>query len=867
MPLTSHKFKSLSLHVLVTAIAASSLLTWADTQPSSDQQWACQPDDRGGWRCNAQLENTDVHSQQPQLAPSSSPKQQNLTPLVTRVKTKPAVTHNNQYSQWDWVPKEQLKDPSLCETGCEGAYIPPPADWKDADQDPKTSALHADAASTRMEGDSIVLSGDVELSQGHRYISADTLNLDRSTNILDIKGNIELREPSLLVRADSAQINTETNLGQFDSAIFLQYDNGFRGQADSIKRPTATSLNLQQGSITQCTPDDEVWRLNASTIYLDTEEGWGSAKHARLNINDVPVLYVPYMTFPIDDRRKTGLLFPTLGSSNKNGFEFSAPIYLNLAPNYDATITPRFIEKRGTMYEAQVRQVSSFGNWVFSGAQLKDDQFTETPVIGREDDVPPREDRWIGRVEQSGTLLGLNTNINYNKVSDEDFFSDLSTDSLELQRSDHLNQSASLGYRNDNWQTQLLVQDYQTIDELLAKQYQFMPRLSIERNNTGVNFKPELLLEAEYTDFDHDQSIDEGGRFITGERTFSEAGISFPMRWAPGFIIPTAKVRNISYNLESVKPSDDDSPSTTVPLATLDMGLIFERAASFGGTGYLQTLEPRLYYLFSEHKEQNENPNFDSKELKFGYSQLFRDTRFTGHDRLDDANQASIGVTSRFIDDVEGIEKLTLSLGQIFYFEDRRVQLGSLQPNDELSNSQIASEIQYQPTERLWLSNTLLWDSRQDTLQEGGFGMHYETTSNSLYNLGYRFNRQGASNLGNGLRDLSQADASLVLPLSDRWRAFARYRYDIEEHRALDDMVGLQYEDCCWMVRVLYQRGIKDEYVRQFQDEASNELSSNIAVERDYAFILEFQLKGLGSLGNKAESLLRENILGYEDLD
>ncbi|ARN74306.1 hypothetical protein BST96_09325 [Oceanicoccus sagamiensis] len=327
-------------------------------------------------------------------------------------------------------------------------------------------------------------------------------------------------------------------------------------------------------------------------------------------------------------------------------------------------------------------------------------------------------------------------------------------------------------------------------------------------------------------------------------------------------------MRNVSYELEAFD-SDDDTPSATTPLATLDMGLVFERQTRFGDSNWLQTLEPRLYYFYSDYEEQNNNPDFDTKALKFSYSQLFRDTRFTGHDRLDDANQVSVGVTSRFINDGEGREVLTMSVGQIFYFDDRRVQLNARDDDEIVSNSQIATDIQYQPTDRLWLTNTLLWDSRQDYLQEGGIGMQYQASNKSLYNLGYRFNREAASNLGFGRRDVSQADASMVLPISERWTTFARYRYDVEENRSIDDVFGLQYEDCCWMVRLLYQRSFQDEFVEVIEDDTlmPDELTSNIVVERDYAFILEFELKGLGSLGNKAQKLLEENILGYEDLD
>ena len=511
------------------------------------------------------------------------------------------------------------------------------------------------------------------------------------------------------------------------------------------------------------------------------------------------------------------------------------------------------------MLEAELRQKSRFGEWAIGGAQLKDDLFTETPSPGSEEDTPSQENRWLGNIQQAGNILGLSTRIDYSKVSDNDFFKELSTNSLELKRNRHLNQQATLGYRDDNWQVELTAQDHQTIDDLLNSQYQLMPQLSIERNNSGVNFETEWLLNAEFTSFQHDQSIDDGGSFVTGDRNFVEAGLSYPMRWAAGFIVPSAKIRSLSYDLDELSAGDDTSPSASTPLVTLDMGLIFERAGTFSGSSYTQTLEPRLFYFYSDYDDQIGNPDFDTKELDFSYSQLFRDSRFSGNDRLDDANQTSVGITSRFINNDDGREIITLSIGQIFYLEDRRVQLGSSAFEDTVSNSNIATEIQIQPSDNTWLTTSLLWNSRTDTIDEGGFGVHYQTNNSSLYNLGYRFRRDSVRTLGNTRRDLSQADASIVLPITDRWSVFGRYRYDIEEQYALDEMVGVQYDDCCWMVRLLYQQSVDDQY--------ANELNDQIIVERDYAFVLEFQLKGLGSLGNKAESFLRESILGYEDFE
>lgn len=844
--------------LLSTALACSTTSVVAQTPLKHDEEWGCRADQQGQWLCQPQPRSGNSYRPNTVTAAQNNSNTIKKSTDTTATKTATKTTAASAYNQWDWVPKQQLDDSSSCPTGCEGYYQAPASDWEDSDKDPEFAPLRADADSSNYDGGVIVLSNDVHLTQGNRRFKADKATLNRTNNELTIEGNVELREPNLLVRADSAHFNTDSNTGYFQNALFLNHDSGTRGQAQRIQRSNTNTIDMQQGSITQCTPDDELWLIKASSLHLDQAEGWGSAKHARLNIKDVPVLYIPYMTFPIDERRKSGFLMPTLATSNTNGFEFSAPYYLNLAPNYDATIAPRYIEKRGVMTELELRQMGPYGHWAASGAYLEDDQYTDAPPTPNNDN-PPQEQRWIGAINHTGSVLGLRTTIDYSKVSDSEYFDDLSTDSLDIKRTTHLSQHAALGFRSEAWLANLKVQNYQTVDPLLDDQYQMMPQLNVMRNASGANFRPEWLVNVQLTDFQHRQSFDEGGNFVTGQRAFAEAGASYPMRWAAGFIIPSVKVRNVNYDLDATAPGADTNPSATTPLTTLDMGLIFDRNIKVGNSHFIQTLEPRAYYFYSEYQQQNAHPLFDTQELNFSYSQLFRDTRFTGHDRLDDANQTSFGLTSRFISQHDGHEILSLSLGQTFYFADRKVGLNPGDADNRLSSSLVASEIRYQTRHNLWISNTLLWDSRAEKMQEGGISFQYQTDNASLFNLSYRYNRNGAANLGSGLRNLSQVDGSLVYPINDRWRLFSRLRYDTEENISLDELVGLEYEDCCWSVSVLYQQGVKNQTL--------DPLSNQIVTARDYAFILEFQLKGLGSLGNKAASLLNENILGYENLE
>jgi len=820
--------------LLTTGLVLSSASSLADSALHPYQQWVCRPGPNGGWVCD---EN--------ETTPGAYPKPEVMEPIKTdryvkqeRPKDKKAAMAKGPQSQWDWVNKEQMEDPSSCRNGCEGGFQQPKADWPDADKKPDDVPIRAEANNSVSEGDIITMEGDVEITQGYRQVKADDAILNRSLGELALSGNIEIREPNMLLRGEQAFIDTETGLGEIEKARFVQHDSHMHGQARKIERVSENVVKMNNARFSQCVPEDESWMIKSSKLTLDNESGTGVAKHARLYVDGVPILYTPYISFPLDDRRKSGFLWPSIGSGS-SGFDLSVPYYLNLAPNYDATIAPRYIEDRGEMAEVELRNLNRYGEWVLAGSHLSDDDVTG-------------ENRWLGTIDHQGQLADrLSVNIDYTKVSDDEFFDDFTLNSIEARRTTHLNQQASMTYSTSDWVSTLRVIDYQTIDNNVEP-YKRKPQLIIENRGGGANFSPDLIFLGEYTEFDHDESIENGGTFVVGQRLYGEAGVAYPMHWAAGFITPTIKARHVSYELDDVSPGGNDSPSTTAGVASLDMGLFFERETAFGGSNYTQTLEPRIYYLYSDHKDQADNPNFDTGQLTFSYSQLFRDTRFSGHDRLDDSNQASIGITTRFIDDDTGDEVFKASIGQIFYFEDRRIDLltGAVLPENELSNSNIAGSVFYQPHNNFWVNSNVLWDSRQDKLNEGGISMHYQSEGGALYNLGNRYRRNGATNSGSALRDLNNIDSSVVYPLSESWKVFARFQYDIEENRSQEDLFGLEYDNCCWTGRIVYQRAITDDTIS--------------TVERDNVVLLEFQLKGLGSLGSKTKSLLEESIFGYK---
>jgi LPS-assembly protein len=759
----------------------------------------------------------------------------------------------------DWVPRARLTPAQAATIGpqCGGAYVEPPMEAPD----PSTAVIgtiHASANQSELLQDPEIakFSGNVTLRQGERRLRADQATYYRDEERIALEGGVQYREPGLLVRGDSASIDTAQNTGVLTDTRFVMHREHVRGEAREARRNADRTLEFEETVYTQCEPGHDDWQLAAQSLHIDRESGQGTAHHARLEVKGVPVLYTPYLRFPVDDRRMSGLLWPTFTNSSQNGLDFTAPYYFNLAPNYDATLLPRYMNDRGEMLGGEFRYMNHWSYWVASGAILPDDAVAD-------------DDRWLTSLEHTGQPLErLQTRISYTEVSDEEYLRQLSTAGLEVQRSTHLPQMGEVSYVfADDWLASARAQQFQLLDRSLAEPYKMLPRLELNRAFRAGPFAPDYAVASELTVFEHkDPTV------LTGQRLYLAPSLGFPMEWAAAFVRPAVGYQSISYQLDdnAAVPAGDDSPSVGAPMASLDAGYFLERDTQLFGADYLQTLEPRAFYLWVQRDDQGDLPNFDSSDLTFSFSQLFRTTRFSGHDRIADANQGSLSVTTRLIDEDDGTERLTASIGQIFYFENRLVTVcqGSAramsQPNcslqsgvpedDELgkeqydSSSEIAAETQLQPMHGVSLTGTTLWDTHRDQFNEGGVLLRLTPDEQTIVNMGYRYRRERTAYdlFGNPLSEnIDQADFSAVLPVGDRWRLFARYQYDFTNNHSLEELTGVEYSSCCWSVRMVYQEGLDWDQ------------------GRDYGFYVQFLLRGLGGLGKNIDQLLQDSIFGY----
>jgi LPS-assembly protein len=580
---------------------------------------------------------------------------------------------------------------------------------------------------------------------------------------------------------------------------------------------------------------------------FNLEEGLATLHHAKVEVEGVPVFYSPWLRLPLDDRRRTGVLWPDFGNDSSGGLDISAPLYINLAPNYDALYAPRYIEERGLNNELRLRYLNPlFGQWLVAGAYIENDKkySDQTSAQGS-------SDRWLGVVKQNGLFQQrwLST-VDYSKASDVDYMKDLETSSIDAQRRTSLLQMASLTYLGDSWLTSLQSQQFQSLADDINKGYETIPQLTSVYRGSGTPFTVEPILLAQYSNFDAQRDV------VTGQRIYGEAGLSYPMLWSFGHLKPTLKYRQVNYELSDATLFKDNSPSAGAPLANLDAGLIFDRQTRFAGRSLLQTLEPRIYYLYSEYEDQTDQPIFDTAELTFTYYQLFRETRFAGHDRLDDANQVSVGLTSRLIDDESGRNLLTASVGQIYYFDDREVRRGLNAVPREESMSEIAGELVARPTKQLGLRTSLVWDPEEDNLNSGFFEGSYKPDNGSVFNVGYSYRRLAPAFSNQQLTN--EVSVSSYLPLDNNWSVFASMSYSLEDDISVEDMFGVEYDSCCWTVRLLQLRYYNN-------DSGAIPDFSNPNLERESTVQFQFMLKGMGGFGNRITNIMQTMIRGFDE--
>ena len=737
---------------------------------------------------------------------------------------------------------------------CRGRYLLPPLPHPDGvDDDAMPIEGEADVVEYEAQGD-ITLEGDVILTQGNRTIRAGRAVLDQDSREGVLEGGVAIREPDLLMRGARAEVNLDRKTAVVHDAQFLLPAPELRGTAESVTRDQAGNVLLKRQAFTRCEPGNDSWRITARHVNLPGKAVFGTARHAVVRMKGVPVLYTPYIKFPVTGDRQSGFLFPNFQYSGEDGLDLSAPYYLNLAPNRDATLVPRIVSKRGYGLEGEYRNLSRWEETTLSGALLPgDDLYNGT--LERDDwrrlqeagaDVSPTfdpADRWLVGVEHRGRIGRFTSAIDFSEASDRDYFRDLGSGLGESSRI-ALNQWGQVAYRSGRLFVRLWGQAFQRLDEIQRNEYRRLPELEILYTGQGLG-PLEYGIWATGSAFDRKTEGMRGINALTGERLHLEPRLTLPLRWPFGFFKASAAYRYTEYRLRSdAGPLEHDSPSRGLATGSVDGGLIFERDLHWFDTPLVQTLEPRLYYLYQEFKGQDGLPLFDAKDLTAGYLQLFRENRFSGLDRIGDANRLSVGVTTRFFGRDNGREYLRASIGQMVHFSDRRVTLrGRQQPDDRHHTSAIAGEVAGRLAGRWRLAGSLVWDPNDNRIDEASGMVQYQVDNRRVINLGYR-NRF--------LQDIDQTDVSFHWPVSARYALYGRWNHDLVSGRMIEGIAGIEYNDCCWRIRLLWRRFLDQPAARSFEN-----------IDADEGVFLQIVLKGLAGFGGRMDTVLERGIRGY----
>jgi LPS-assembly protein len=776
----------------------------AAEKPDEPANWNCVANDKGVWDC---AQNNTVASY--------------VTPVQTPAIITPSHTRDENDAIFNQMVSHLAVNPwNTCEAPVKST------------QDNRSSLEHArNKANVDIQADyaelinqnNALFTGDVAIKRADQFLTADQVDYKNKSGDVKASGDIFYQEKGFALYSHQAQLQLQQNTGQFTNNQFIIEPSHARGTSKTTHILNKGVTNFSEVTYSTCEPGQTDWQLEAETMELNNETGRGVARNVWLEFQDIPFLYTPYISFPIDDRRQSGFLAPTIGSSDTTGFDFSIPYYWNIAPNYDATITPRIMSDRGIMLGGEFRYLTKKTEGQIKAEVLEDSDLNTTRG----------QFSFQNNTQFSNRLTSL---IDLNYLSDDDYLDDFG-DSLSIASSRYIKSSAQINYRGDDWNVLALTDNYDSIDRSISsttRPHRRLPQLLFTLNPIDALGAGKFDLRSEFTYFDHSSRT-------KAKRFDIRPGISFPYRTPGSFITPRVSLRHTEYRLDNQTAGVSDNQSRTLPILSVDSGLFFERDLQLGN-GFIQTLEPRAFFLYVPHESQNDIPLFDTSEYDFSFNQLFRDNRFSGADRVADANQLTLAVTSRFLESSTSKERLRASIGSIFYFEDLDVTLNSTSTPITKSSSDVVAELSTHLTDHWSARSAIQYDPHASKTQKATLGLHYRNGNNKLFNATYRSRFEATTD------DIEQTDLSFKWPLSKTWSSVGRWNYSTEHNLTLESFLGVEKDTCCWRFRVIARRYVNDAF-----DEKPKQ-----------GFFFQLELKGLSSFGEKLDSFLEEGILGYQ---
>ncbi|NIO41541.1 MAG: LPS assembly protein LptD [Burkholderiales bacterium] len=658
----------------------------------------------------------------------------------------------------------------------------------------------------------IEASGNVQLRRTGEAVFADYLRYDFLRQEVVARGNLRVERQDVVVTGVGLRYNLADSTGEVDQVEYFLTETDAHGEASRLIAESRDKVRIEKATYTNCAVGDEDWYLRAKRLDLDQTRDLGVARNASIVFKGVPILYSPYLDFSLSGSRKSGFLPPSIGQTGQTGFDFTLPYYFNLAPNYDATFAPRYMERRGVQLGGEFRYLWPSQNGWVQAQYLDYDRVRE-------------EKRYALNLEHR-QRFGANTTgyVRYLGVSDDFYFVDLSNQ-ISATSLTNLPREAGLSFDGSWWNLSALAQDFQTLQDPLAPvvpPYARIPQIRLFATR-GTPIGLDLNVDAELVKFDHPT-------LVTARRDMLYPSLSLPWRTSFFYVTPKVGYNYTRYNFDS---EPRPARNREMPIYSVDSAIAFERPTTVFGTRFTQTLEPRLYYVYIPYRDQSDLPVFDTAEVDFNLASIFTENQFSGDDRINDANQLTAAVTSRLLDPSSGDEQIRLTIGQRYYFSDQLVTLNS--PPRESNRSDVLLGLEGTVAGVWKIFSFVQYGAVDDQLQRNNQAVQYKPEPGKVVNLAYRFTRD----------QQEQVDLSAQWPLSARLSALARWNQSLLSDKLVEGLAGLEYNAGCWTARLVAHRFVTSA------DEYSD------------SFFLQLELNGVSRIGVNPLDTLRRNISGY----